>query len=419
MRVLRTATLERLGSGLSRPKLILTEDGVLRDWRGLADLANLPFHVKQKLESASDAAQQILTFWGGREAEGFGKAEQNNQAVTVYHFIEALRKMDRHDVLEDCWSVIVSDCRLAKESLSSSSALAPKAPVQPEEYFDAMVVFADEDASFAEHLVLRMESAGLKVFVLQRDLTVGSVEHAAASRIVEKQCDKVVAILSPAFLESPQNLFLTEFAQYVGIRDRSNSKIVPLVLRHCKLPPLLSMYHKIFYDPSRRLVNFWEKLLCRTFGVASPLPESLSSYEFFLDDSPKTLADDVNKNTTELAAQAKHGRPRYNTVPSSPSLDRLSLDSTSTTLTTLNDTITTYRIRTASQQNRHAYPTYSGSQSSLVDRLPDPPKEDPSSLHSPSRSPFQKFKDKLKMGPGSKSKKKATRERATTAATDN
>ena len=68
------------------------------------------------------------------------------------------------------------------------------------------------------HVVQRMEAAGLKVFVPQRDLCAGTAEHVASVDLIKERCDKVVAIFSPSFVKSRGNLFLANFAQHVAIQ---------------------------------------------------------------------------------------------------------------------------------------------------------------------------------------------------------
>ena len=63
-----------------------------------------------------------------------------------------------------------------------------------------------------------MQAAGLRVFVPQRDLCAGTIEHASSAKIIEERCDKVVTIFSPSFFESSTNRFNTSFALYAGIK---------------------------------------------------------------------------------------------------------------------------------------------------------------------------------------------------------
>ena len=77
--------------------------------------------------------------------------------------------------------------------------------------YDAMVLFgeSDEDIGFGSHLIERCEDAGLKMFVPQRDLVAGTIEHETSSKIISERCRKVIAVFSPTFLESERNMFLT------------------------------------------------------------------------------------------------------------------------------------------------------------------------------------------------------------------
>ena len=74
-----------------------------------------------------------------------------------------------------------------------------------------MVLFgeSDEDIGFGSHLIERCEDAGLKMFVPQRDLVAGTIEHETSSKIISERCRKVIAVFSPTFLESERNMFLT------------------------------------------------------------------------------------------------------------------------------------------------------------------------------------------------------------------
>jgi len=76
------------------------------------------------------------------------------------------------------------------------------------------------------HVVQRMETAGLKVFVPQRDLCVGTAEHVASVDLIKERCDKVVAIFSPSFVKSRENLFLANFAQHVAIQVHQMTKLM-------------------------------------------------------------------------------------------------------------------------------------------------------------------------------------------------
>ena len=88
-------------------------------------------------------------------------------------------------------------------------------------------------------------------------MVAGTVEHAASCNIIQERCKKVTVIFSPSFFESQENKFLTDFAQYIGIQQGHNCKIIPIILKPCDIPSQLKMYAKLPYKPHGKMFNFW------------------------------------------------------------------------------------------------------------------------------------------------------------------
>ncbi len=103
------------------------------------------------------------------------------------------------------------------------------------------------------HVVQRMEAAGLKVFVPQRDLCAGTAEHAASVDLIKERCDKVVAIFSPSFVKSSGNLFLANFAQHVAIQVHNMTNL----MKNCSF--LFSLVLLYIRTPK---FSFWQTFLC-------------------------------------------------------------------------------------------------------------------------------------------------------------
>jgi len=126
------------------------------------------------------------------------------------------------------------------------------------------------------------------VFLPSRDLIAGFIEHSASASIIERRCDKVLTIFTPAFLASTKNKLYTDLAQYVGLQ-KQRAFIIPVMLKRCDdLPASLSMISKLSYDPSRQMVNFYAKMF-RTFGIADP-PEELLKYPLQFYQQPVSPA---------------------------------------------------------------------------------------------------------------------------------
>lgn len=99
----------------------------------------------------------------------------------------------------------------------------------------------------------------MQLCVKERDLIGGSFQHEAILRMISERCERLIVVLSPAFLESPANTFFMSFAQALGIEQRQR-KIIPCLYEPCKLPPMLSYYYVLVYKRSGRYWNFWDKL---------------------------------------------------------------------------------------------------------------------------------------------------------------
>jgi len=424
--VLRLQTLERLSHSLNPKKLLRSVDGRLRDWSGLADLAKLSPEEKLKVESAykKDHTRAIIAIWC------------NRSGVTVQHLVTALEFMDRHDTVQDVRPLLLKDCReaaavamtgVAAPHIDKTNALTLQdvealASGKPLTKYDAMVLFgeSDEDIGFGSHLIERCEDAGLKMFVPQRDLVAGTIEHETSSKIISERCRKVIAVFSPTFLESERNMFLTGFAQHAGIMDGRNDKIIPIILRPCALPVQYQMYHKVVYDPRRKYVNFWDKILRVTFDLKD-VPDSLKEYKFFLSSDSNSTEDSSSRHafakssTSPVPSLTQPPVPRQQltnigTGRSSSTLnqddDGISLNTeyfgTDSVITTDTALSVARLVDVGGGENN----TRSGN---LAEMLPNPPSEDPNSDSASKsqmkpKSKIKQFKDKFRR---SKSKKEA------------
>ncbi len=138
-----------------------------------------------------------------------------------------------------------------------------------------------------------------QIFLPERDLVAGTIEHSASVDIITERCGRALTLFSPSFLDSPTNKLYTDLAQYLGVQRRS-AFIIPIMLKYCEyerifllriytvfwtklsslfsrrnLPASLNMLSKLSYDHSkRRFVNFYAKLF-KTFGVFDAPPELL------------------------------------------------------------------------------------------------------------------------------------------------
>ena len=270
--------------------------------------------------------------------------------------------------------------------------------------YDALVLFgeSDEDVAFGAHLIQRCEDAGLKVFVPQRDLVAGTVEHETSSKIISERCRKVIAVFSPSFLQSERNMFLTGFAQHVGIMDGRNDKIIPIILRPCDLPVQYQMYHKVVYDPRKsKFVNFWDKILRVTFELKD-VPDSLKTYEFFLSNDNQTAAA-IGQRQPQSGHLPLQLPPAV--APSTSTTQQLS-DSNYDSLSIATDYYGTDSMVTSITELSVArlVDVDDGDNSSGI-VLPNPPSEEPNSdsVRQKPKSKIKQLKDRFKRSSGKKS----------------
>ena len=86
--------------------------------------------------------------------------------------------------------------------------------------YNASILYADEDVEFAAGLIHRLEKeAHLTVFVPERDLLIGVIEHSATMKMIASRCGKLILVLSPSFLKSSINKYLLKYAESISIGE--------------------------------------------------------------------------------------------------------------------------------------------------------------------------------------------------------
>ena len=85
-------------------------------------------------------------------------------------------------------------------------------------HYNAYLLYANEDVEFAAQIIDKLENKyNLDIFVKERNLMGGVLEIGASISILANRCDKVIVILSPAFLASNECKYLSNFAHSIGI----------------------------------------------------------------------------------------------------------------------------------------------------------------------------------------------------------
>ena len=93
--VLRLNTLDVLGQYFNSEKLLTSNSGHLRDWRGLASAAQLNFEDTHRLKSHANPTREIISIWCQQISE------KSNRKVSVKELFDLLiNKLDRRDVVD-------------------------------------------------------------------------------------------------------------------------------------------------------------------------------------------------------------------------------------------------------------------------------------------------------------------------------
>ncbi|XP_012146576.1 myeloid differentiation primary response protein MyD88 isoform X2 [Megachile rotundata] len=235
---------------------------MFRDWRGLAHSSNLSGEILPLLMSHSDPSAYILSIWQERQKD-----------VTLKDLQTALEEIDRWDIIDDTSELFEKDA--AKYLSSENSAEVIENEIDKKiltvddiyrvrqglqnQYYDAFLLYADEDENFALMTVEKLEKQyNLKLCLKDRDLIGGiTFEHQAVMTLISERCNRLIVIVSPNFLKSPANDFFLSYAQGSGI-CKGQRKIIPCLYGQCELPRQLN--YMFVLDYKRCLYNFWERL---------------------------------------------------------------------------------------------------------------------------------------------------------------
>lgn len=85
---LRIKTLQVLATGLNTKKIFLSEDGLPRDWRGLAHFAGISYSI---LNNEKDPTLKLFELW----------MKQKTNTCTLAKLQQIFGLIDRYDIYDD------------------------------------------------------------------------------------------------------------------------------------------------------------------------------------------------------------------------------------------------------------------------------------------------------------------------------
>jgi len=322
LKCLRPSTITFLSTMLNPLKIIPTESGLARDWRGLAELGGVTAEMITYFESKPNPTSDLLRHLTDPNNPG-------SPAKTVNDLRAFLGVIDRFDVSDDASPLLDSDIKFYNSRLRLSTADKSQLPDPSSERelltyddtvrlnegkspsrYDAFILYSEEeeDREFAMSVVEKMETEyNLKMCFKERDLMPGVMfEHEVIGRVIEERCNRLLIIFSPSFLESQANQFLVSYTQALALETRQR-KIIPVMYKRCALPPSVRYSFCLNFNRSGKLWNFWDRLsqsLTSVIpgsvpvrngtttstqpwrGASLPLPDSLSWFDNDKDESP-------------------------------------------------------------------------------------------------------------------------------------
>ncbi|XP_050733688.1 myeloid differentiation primary response protein MyD88-like [Eriocheir sinensis] len=272
VRILSAATRKHMACRLDSRKILLASPGVHRDWRGVAEQADLDV--------------SSISCWGKISPTEHCLHILGQKGSLVGQLWNYLENMDRFDILDDTREMIYAD--YDKVVSQGSGALAALPPPMDQlvtdiavydnnvltiddhknlslglglQQYTALVLFADEDIDFVQEMVEKLEGEyGLKLCLKDRDLVGGlQFESDSIVRLIIERCMRVIVVLSPEFLASNANNFFVLFAHALSI-DQRRRIVIPCLYKPCVKPPVISFCHSLDYYRAKGYWNYWEKL---------------------------------------------------------------------------------------------------------------------------------------------------------------
>lgn len=277
---LSSETRKQLCCMLNRKKVLRSEEGYERDWRGIASLSHQRNYVN---EQNDNPMERILNSW----------ARNSPETANFGHLEKFLGVIDRWDVRDDIQENLLKDTQRynLKKRQKENSFETPKAPISiennnnehlgqnlniltgddveclqnglPLPKYNACVLYAEADIEYAIEIMNNLEHPryNFKLFLRHRDLLPGVLfEFVELSQFMATRCNHLIVLLTEEFQKSPENTFLLNFTQKLQI-EKNTRKIIPIVYSSTTaVPQTLDLYTRLNYSKHSSLYNFWEKL---------------------------------------------------------------------------------------------------------------------------------------------------------------
>ncbi|XP_076455565.1 uncharacterized protein LOC143290148 isoform X2 [Babylonia areolata] len=241
----------RLCLYLNVEMMVLSEDGLLPDYRGLAELVGFD-------------TLEIANFWERNHMDSllveWARCRDGRLRPAVLgSLVTCLVLLGRYDVLEECRGLILEDVSqyLAEQQLLSHYS------AQRLEQYDCYINIAEKDVSrLGREIVDTLEGVyGLRLCLTLRDIQLGGNEYENMAATLENRCNsKVLLVLTKNYEDSDACQFLMHFAAALDPCSRRNKLIPLLVDEDAFIPRVVRGMARLNYTRDKELGFLWPRL---------------------------------------------------------------------------------------------------------------------------------------------------------------
>ncbi|XP_065354338.1 myeloid differentiation primary response protein MyD88-like [Calliphora vicina] len=306
-------TLKKLSNLLNNLKIIHSDNGYERDWRGLATLTEQRSLCEANNINSNDPLHKVIQLW----------CENKPATATFGNLLTFLGLIDRWHVIEDMEENFMQDFRNHQQSTEQQVTPAISQQLQTNETelsttasedncsnkvvqlpdttnsssltvqtasdgftyesetkvltsndvqryqrglpllaYDAFLLYADVDYDYAIEILQKLQNNPIYnfKFCLKDDLLFGiPFEHIALMELIRERCKFLIVILTKEFTKSPENRFFVNYAQALQIKQEIR-KVIPLLYEdQVEVPANLAMFSRMRYNANRTDL-YWSKL---------------------------------------------------------------------------------------------------------------------------------------------------------------
>lgn len=250
---------------LNQDMILMSDSGQFRDWRGILSFAPVHNEFKNFLRTGEPTNYMKSLIYQWIEVKNNNNIDQLQQALI---------KIDRYDIYEDTLESFKEDAFAYRQKTSKPildrteqgayiitgldrqrTALNLKLVI-----YDAFLMYSERDEDFAALIKETLEKKFGMHICIKNDFLAGiPFEHDAAMTLIANRCRRVIIVVSQEFINCPADLFISKFAQHIGI-EQSSRKIIPCLREECEIPSNLRILFHLKYYKDGKLFNFWAKL---------------------------------------------------------------------------------------------------------------------------------------------------------------